>query len=175
MMTPLISIACVAAWALSAPEPDALTITGTPAGVTVTEPGGAVEHYRPGQLQLLNQELASGTRRPGTEEAPAEADGTETEEPQPEAVEEAPSPPEPEVKELTPEQLAQKQAAIAAIQAARQLGGAYFYTEDGRPISGPELSRMIESGDVPNINVVDLFQQRRVYDFKTIEEGDSPE
>jgi hypothetical protein len=177
-MSILISLVVAAAGLVLGATEEPLTITGTPSGVTVVEPGGGVEHFTSGQLQLLNQERVVEGPQQGAEEAPEKvepAEEAEPAEPLPEVAEETPAPPEAEVKELTPEQLAKKQAAMAEIQAARQLGGAYFYTEDDRPIPATELTQMLESGEIPNIKVVDLFQQRRVYDFKAIEEGDASE
>ncbi len=166
-------IACATGAALGASDDQALTITGTPTGITVTDPDGTVRHYTPRQVRLLNHDRsARPAETAARQEDPKDLPSSK---PGPEPVDEPPAAAETGAKELTPEQVAKKEAAVAEIQAARQLGGAYFYTEDDRPISGPELSRMIESGDFPNIKVVDLFQQRRTFDFKAIEDDETSE
>lgn len=59
-------------------------------------------------------------------------------------------------KEETPEQKAIRAADVEALRAMRKQGGAYFYTEDNKPVPFDEIDRRIESGEVEGLKAIGL-------------------
>jgi len=59
-------------------------------------------------------------------------------------------------KEETPEEKAVRAADVEALRAMRKQGGAYFYTEDNKPVPFDEIDRRIETGEVEGLKAIGL-------------------
>lgn len=62
-------------------------------------------------------------------------------------------------KEETPEEKAIRAKDVSDLRMWRQLGGAYFYDKDNKPISFDEVDRRIATGEVEGMRVIGLQLQ----------------
>ncbi|MBM3289551.1 MAG: hypothetical protein FJY92_05320 [Candidatus Hydrogenedentes bacterium] len=123
---------------------------------TVKDATGKIETVDTKKLDLQRELLPSAPRaaitdsddntnvdQPGEKKAPAKPGAA--------ADEQSTAP-----KDETPEEKAARAEDVEALRAMRKQGGAYFYTEDDKPVPFDEIDRRIETGEVEGLKAVGL-------------------
>lgn len=149
--TGLASMACAA----HAGDTAASTLVGRNGQFTVTEKTGKSEIVDSKQLNLKKELLPSTPRSVITGAESATELGEKKTTPAPGA-KTAPNGQPSAPKEETPEEKAMRAADVEALRAMRKQGGAYFYTEDNKPVPFDEIDRRIASGEVEGLKAIGL-------------------
>jgi hypothetical protein len=133
-------------------------------------PGGKASVMINGQSSQIDTSTVNVQKKSISRPAVAQEKAAEPPKPKPQAVAAEKKP------ELTPEQKAKKEerAKIKAQDIDRlrtlQKQGAWFYTEDNKPLAASDLEKRLQSGDVANIKTVDF----RLNEWKTKTEAEEP-
>lgn len=134
----------------------ASTLVGRNGQFTVTEKTGKSETVDTKQLNLKKEILPSGPRAIITDTEGATASGEKKLTAPGAKTAPAPNGQSPAPKDETPEEKAIRAADVEALRAMRKQGGAYFYTEDNKPVSFEEIDRRIASGEVEGLKAIGL-------------------
>ena len=154
-----VSLVTIISAAAHAQGADAATdLVGRNGQFIVKTKGGTVETADTKQLSLQKDSIPSAPRAVVSDAGGAETDSSEKSPP------EAPRPKAGTAsntktaapKEETPEEKAIRAVDVEELRAMRKQGGAYFYTEDDKPVSFEEIDRRIAAGEVEGLKAVGL-------------------
>lgn len=124
-------------------------------GQFTVKDGNAVEQVNPTSLKLPREQTATAPRAVITDTT---SDAAETAAP-PSKKPAAPPKAAPAPQEETPEEKAKRAADVETLRQMRKQGGAYFYTEDNKPIPFDEVDRRIATGEVEGMKAIGLHLQ----------------
>ena len=152
------------------PSSSATDLVGRNGQFTVKDKSGKVETVDTKQLNLRKELLPSASRAviedASSEETGKDGEAAKSSTAKPDAT--AP-------KAETPEEKAIRAADVETLRAMRKEGGAYFYTEDNKPVPFDEVDRRISTGEVEGLKAIGLHLQdwKPQTKSKTSDGGDS--
>ncbi len=144
------------------------TLVGRGTQAEIVDKKGSVQKVDPNTLVVPNREVsiqppADAGEEAGEGEGEGEGEGTEkAQKPDQKNLAEDEEALARKAKEQAEKKAATEAVRNADVQRLRELQhqGAYFYTEDEKPITGEELEKRIADGEVSGIKTVDIYMQR---------------